>query len=136
MVCMDLRENFTMLAVGSRKSGKTNLLKNVASLFKLKQAQVYIIGGGELVDWGKKHGMHAYEYGDPAWETEFMRIFKQEVSGRSELLKQARSAGGIEARNRLFETFEPEPEADDLFMSNPASAFERRSDDYDTFDNF
>ena len=42
--------------------------------------------------------------------------------------------GGFD--DSVFETFEPEPEADDLFMSNPASAFERREDEYDTFDDF
>ena len=35
-----------------------------------------------------------------------------------------------------FESFEPEPETDDLFMSNPASTFDRRADEYDIFDDF
>ena len=35
-----------------------------------------------------------------------------------------------------LESFGPEPEADDLFMSNPASTFDRRLDEYDTFDSF
>lgn len=35
----------------------------------------------------------------------------------------------------IFETFDPEPEADDLFMSNPAAAY-GFDDDYDEFDNY
>ena len=42
--------------------------------------------------------------------------------------------GGFD--DSLFETFDAEPEADDLFMSNPASAFGRQGDEYDQYDNF
>jgi len=44
------------------------------------------------------------------------------------------SEGGFD--DSIFETFETEPEADDLFMSNPASAFGRQPDEYDHYDNF
>ena len=50
--------------------------------------------------------------------------------------EEAGDAGFDDSVFETFERFEPEPQADDLFMSNPASAFERRSDVYDEYDNY
>lgn len=50
--------------------------------------------------------------------------------------EEAGDAGFDDSVFETFERFEPEPQADDLFMSNPASAFERRSDAYDEYDNY
>lgn len=66
-----------------------------------------------------------------------------EEMNRRVLRRRMRSRQGIpddegfdDSVFETFEHFEPEPEADDLFLSNPASAFDRRADEYDEFDNF
>lgn len=58
------------------------------------------------------------------------RVLRRRMRSRQEVSDE----GGFD--DGIFETFEPEPEADDLFMSNPASAFDRRGDEYDSIDDF
>lgn len=61
------------------------------------------------------------------------RVLRRRMRSRNEMPDDEGFDDGI---FETFERFEPEPEADDLFMSNPASAFDRRADEYDEFDNF
>lgn len=61
------------------------------------------------------------------------RVLRRRMRSRNEMPDDEGFDDGI---FETFEHFEPEPEADDLFMSNPASAFDRRADEYDEFDNF
>ena len=61
------------------------------------------------------------------------RVLRRRMRSRQEMPDDEDFDDGI---FETFERFEPEPEADDLFLSNPASAFDRRADEYDEFDNF
>jgi len=61
------------------------------------------------------------------------RVLRRRMRSRHEMPDEGGFDDGI---FETFERFDPEPEADDLFMSNPASAFERRGDEYDSFDDF
>lgn len=61
------------------------------------------------------------------------RVLRRRMRSRQEMSDDEDFDDGI---FETFERFEPEPEADDLFLSNPASAFDRRADEYDEFDNF
>lgn len=61
------------------------------------------------------------------------RVLRRRMRSRQEMPDDEGFDNGI---FETFERFEPEPEADDLFLSNPASAFDRRADEYDEFDNF
>lgn len=61
------------------------------------------------------------------------RILRRRMRSRNEMPV---SSDFDDSKFETFERFEPEPEADDLFMSNPASAFDRRAEEYDEFDNF
>ncbi|MBP3410099.1 MAG: FHA domain-containing protein [Clostridia bacterium] len=61
------------------------------------------------------------------------RVLRRRMRSRNEMPDDEGFDDGI---FETFEHFEPEPEADDLFMSNPASAFDRRADEYDEFNDF
>jgi len=61
------------------------------------------------------------------------RVLRRRMRSRHELPDDE---GFDDSVFETFERFEPEPEADDLFMSNPASAFDRSADEYDSFDDF
>jgi len=100
----DLREMFSMMICGPRKSGKTNLLQNIATTFAKKGAIVHVIGSAELAEWAKEHGMNGYTHGDEAWNTAFSQLFMKEIGRRSNLLLAAKEEGGIQARNKLLET--------------------------------
>lgn len=61
------------------------------------------------------------------------RVLRRRMRSRNEMPDDE---GFDDSVFETFEHFEPEPEADDLFLSNPASAFDRRADEYDEFDNY
>lgn len=104
---LNLRECFSMLVCGPRKSGKTNFIKNAASTFAKKGAKIYLIGSPDLMDWGRAHQMQVFGYGDPNWNEAFTELFQKEIGRRSGLLQAAKAQGGAQARAKLLETFEP-----------------------------
>lgn len=61
------------------------------------------------------------------------RVLRRRMRSRNEMPDDEGFDDGI---FETFEHFEPEPEADDLFLSNPASAFDHRADEYDEFNDF
>lgn len=103
---VDLREFFSFLVVGPRKSGKTNLLMNIADTFARKDAQIYVIASGEMNSWAAKSGYTAFEPGAEEWIAEFVSIFRR-VAARDQELVQARRTGGMEARNKMLSAFAP-----------------------------
>ncbi len=107
MFSLDLREQFSMLVCGPKKSGKTNVLKNMATVFARKGAQVYLIGSDDLIYWGKQRNMQVFAYDQQEWQETFNNIFSKDVPERSELLKKAKEEGGVAGRNRLLATFQP-----------------------------
>jgi len=107
MKCLNLREMFSMLICGPRKSGKTNLLENIGSAFAEKGGCVHVIGSSDLAEWAKAHGMNGYVHGDDAWKTAFNKTVLKEVSVRSNLLMEAKTRGGMKARNALLTAFTP-----------------------------
>jgi len=104
---LNLRECFSMMVLGPRKSGKTNVICNLASTFAAKDAKVYVIGDSDVVQWAKQNGIEAYEHGEEGWVTVFTHLFRVTISERSALLKQAKETGGTAARSKLLETFKP-----------------------------
>lgn len=64
------------------------------------------------------------------------RVIRRRMRVRQEMPDESGFDDSVFETFDTFSRFEPEPEADDLFMSNPASAFERRSDEYDSYDDF
>lgn len=64
------------------------------------------------------------------------RVLRRRMRSRNEMPDDEGFDDGIFETFDTFERFEPKPETDDLFLSNPASAFDRRADEYDEFDNF
>lgn len=64
------------------------------------------------------------------------RVIRRRMRVRQEMPDEGGFDDSVFETHDTFGSFEPEPEADDLFMSNPASAFDRRSDEYDTYDDF
>ena len=107
MLGLNLRELFSMLICGPKRSGKTNIIKNIATIFALKGAHVYVIGSEDLIQWGKQNNIQVYAYDQKEWEESFNNIFSNEVPKRSELLMQAKEKGGIVGRNSLLKTFQP-----------------------------
>ncbi|MBP3522967.1 MAG: type VII secretion protein EssC [Clostridia bacterium] len=105
--CINLREVFSMLVCGPRKSGKTGVLRNMASTFAQKNAVIQMVGSDELASWAREHGVNGYAYGDPAWKNVFMSQMMKEIKKRSDLLQAAREQGGEKARSMLLETFTP-----------------------------
>ena len=104
---LNLRDMFSMLVCGPRKSGKTNLLKNIASVFAQKGGVVHVVGSSDLAEWAKAHGMNGYVHGEDAWKTAFNKEVLKEVSTRSNLLLEAKNRGGMKARNALLAAFTP-----------------------------
>ena len=104
---MDLREHFSLMVCGPRKSGKTNAIQNFASTFAKKGARVYVIGDSDLAAWAVKQGMNGFAHGDKGWTEAFVELFTKEIPRRSKLLTEAKAKGGNDARKALLETFEP-----------------------------
>ncbi|MBE5801788.1 MAG: type VII secretion protein EssC [Clostridiales bacterium] len=104
---LNLREQFSMLVCGPKKSGKTNFVQNIASMFATRKAQIHVIGSGDLVVWARQQGMKGYEHGDVAWTEAFTNLFVNEVPKRSAKLRAAKDEGGKAARDALLETMEP-----------------------------
>ena len=104
---LDLREMFSLLICGPRKSGKLNTLLNLATAFACKNAQIHLIGSQELVDWARAHGMNGYLPAADEWKLAFNKLFSVEIPRRKVLLAKAREEGGPEARAKLLETLQP-----------------------------
>lgn len=104
---IELRELFSMLICGPRKSGKTNMIRSIASAFVQKNASVHVIGSSELAQWARAHRMRGYVYGDEAWKKVFGDEVMQEIKRRSAILTQARERGGERERNAMLAAFTP-----------------------------
>lgn len=104
---INLREMYSMLICGARKSGKTSLVQNIASTFARKHAVVHVIGSADLADWARAHGMNGYVHGDEAWKDVFLGSMMKEIQARSDQLRAAKERGGAQARSALLETFTP-----------------------------
>lgn len=104
---VDLRECFTLLISGPKRSGKTNLIKQLAVEFAKKDAEIYLIGDMELQEWGKGKGMNVYEPGEKGFAEAFdMRIMKDVVQERSKLVSEAKKSS-VQKYRALMETFKP-----------------------------
>ena len=104
---VSLREMYSMLVCGPRKSGKTNALMNIASVMAARGGVVHVVGSQELADWATAQGMHGYVHGSDAWAKVFLEDIGAEVGRRSGILKAAKESGGPQARAALLGTFQP-----------------------------
>jgi energy-coupling factor transporter ATP-binding protein EcfA2 len=63
---VELKTNPTFLVVGSQKSGKTTLIKTMASTFSLlPNAAISVVGGSDLCAWARKQGFKNFTPTDP-----------------------------------------------------------------------
>lgn len=99
---VDLREAFTLLASGPKRSGKTNFIQQLAVEFTRKGAQVHVVGGAQLVAWAQERGIAAYAPGSEAWNAQFHSIYAGLIPERSKTLKEAGAR-----RNEMLATFTP-----------------------------
>ncbi|MBR4039074.1 MAG: type VII secretion protein EssC [Clostridia bacterium] len=104
---INLRECFSMMVCGPRKSGKSNVLRNIAATFKQKNADVYLIGDSDMVRWGKENGFNAYEHGSKEWADAFANLFNNTIGERTKKLVEAKEKGGSEAQRETLKTFTP-----------------------------
>ncbi|MBR5546618.1 MAG: type VII secretion protein EssC [Clostridia bacterium] len=104
---LNLREQFSLLVCGPRKSGKSNMLQNIAELFSRRDAEIHVIASGEMVSWARQRGLKAYEHGDDAWNEAFAKMFMEVIPERSKLLKAAAESGGKAARDAVLAQLKP-----------------------------
>ena len=64
------------------------------------------------------------------------RVLRRRMRSRQEAPDEGGFDDSVFETHDTFGHYELEPETDDLFMSNPASAYDRRADEYDAFDDF
>ena len=104
---INLRESFSMMVCGTRKSGKSTVLRNIATTFQQKGALIYLIGNAETVQWGLANGMQAFEHGSEEWGNVLASMFKTTIGERDKQLVAAKRAAGIEACQKVLKTFTP-----------------------------
>ncbi|MBR2941990.1 MAG: type VII secretion protein EssC [Clostridia bacterium] len=104
---LNLRESFSLLICGSRKSGKSSLLQNIATTFLQKGALVYLVGNADMVQWGQANGVEAFEHGSEDWTNALAAMFKTTIGERDKQLVAAKRAGGAEAQLKVLKTFTP-----------------------------
>ena len=100
---LDLREFYSGLICGPRKSGKTTLLKCLAMTFQEKRAEIYMVGSMELAAWANQRGMHGVVCGDKGWKETFDGIMAL-VRERSGMLG---AAADLQARRAMLAEFTP-----------------------------
>ena len=104
---LNLREQFSLLICGPKRSGKTNTIKSIAAAFVRKGAIVHVIGSHALALWARSHQMNGYEHGDENWRVAFSELFQSEIGRRKVLLDNAKEQGGEKAKLRLLECLKP-----------------------------
>lgn len=100
---MELREWYSGLVCGARKSGKTTVLKSIALMFQQKKAEIYVVGSAELASWANERDMHGVVCGDPTWNENFESIWKQ-VGERAAARK---AVSNLKERQEMLAAFKP-----------------------------
>lgn len=103
---LNLNECFSMLVCGPRRSGKTNQMRNLATAFAARGAEIHVTGGADMLQWARKHECTAYEVGDKAWEVFVLDLFNRVVKERKDAMQEARKQGA-QAFDALVSTFTP-----------------------------
>lgn len=105
VMTLNLYHNYSGLILGARRSGKTNLLMNMAWTLHQKGEDVYVIGGEKLVNWGKQLSMQCFDYGAEEWKDCWTSIF-EETKARSDKLVSAKKVSNTVYRE-TSDSFKP-----------------------------
>ena len=100
-----MEKNFSMLVIGPKKSGKTNMLKLIARLMAARGADVYIYGDAAWVKLAGEIGAKLYTKEEEL--SDFIDFFLAEYPGKRKRLRDAAMAQGrAQARKQALQ-FKP-----------------------------
>lgn len=102
---IDLAESYSYLVVGARQSGKTNLLRLLAKLWKQRGVTPCIAADESWNEFCREEQLARYDVKSPEWE-EYVAWLNGEIKARTFRRKEAQSHSAAEF-DALVRSFEP-----------------------------
>lgn len=101
---IELVNSYTYLIIGARQSGKTDLLRLIAKLWKARGAQICIAADEAWSAFCREEDLMRYDCKSAEWES-YVSWLNETIRERAILRKQAQSEGAaaLQALTRMFE---------------------------------
>lgn len=105
-VALALYDCFSMLVLGPKRSGKTNLIRMLAKTFEAKNAAIHLTGNAMLREWAHEQGHSVYAPGAQEFEIFLNDLFRRVVPERKAAMQAAQKQGGAAFRECVA-SFQP-----------------------------
>lgn len=100
----ELIRQYAWLILGSRRSGKTTFLQNVARQFVARDADIHVIGDSQWNAFVRANSLQSHDVADATDLALFLKSLHSEISSRN---AQRKKLATDEERRELFRDFRP-----------------------------